>query len=102
MKVQKFHWDSHKQYLYEYEIPDEEILRKVENLDTFVKMINNGDTSGGARHVTNLLKKYESVRCYVSDTYQIPLDHDSLKWTTSCFKAGKECLDPEGELLEYA
>ena len=93
MKVQKFQWESHRQYLYEYDIPDEEILTEFESLEEFVRSTDNDPFN-------DFLKNYESDRCYVSDTYQIPLDESSLRWETSCFKAGKECLDPDGELLE--
>jgi len=93
MKVQKFYWDSRKQYLYEYDIPDEEILTEFESLEEFVKLTDSDSFN-------DFLKDYESDRCYVSDTYQIPLDENSLRWETSCFKAGNECLDPAGELLE--
>lgn len=93
MKVQKFHWDSHRQYLYEYDIPDEEILTEFESLEEFVRSTDNDPFN-------DFVNNFESVRCYVSDAYQIPLDESSLRWETSCFKAGKECLDPAGELLE--
>ena len=56
MKVQKFHWDSHRQYLYEYDIPDEEILTEFESLEEFVRSTDNDPFN-------DFLKNYESDRC---------------------------------------
>jgi len=95
MKIQKFHWDSHKQYLYEYDIPDEEILNEFGSTEEFLKLTDSDPFN-------DFVDNFESVQCYVSDTYQIEFDENMLRWETSCFKAGKDCLDPEGELLIYA
>ena len=93
MKVQKLHWDSNKQFIYEYDIPDEEILNRFGSFDLFKNLVDAEDL------FCQFLKNYESDRCYVSDTYQIPSFDDNSTWETSCHKIDNDCINPKGELL---
>ena len=89
MKVQRVEWHSY-QLVYEYDIPDDEIREKYNDLETFKEAIASDDEDFDDAYEF-IMNEQDPIQCYEWQYSQIKGGYET-DWYTD-----DECIDPRGE-----
>ena len=89
MKVQRVEWHSY-QLVYEYDIPDDEIKEKYNDLETFKEAISSDDEDFDDAYEF-IMNEQDPIQCYEWQYSQIKGGYET-DWYTD-----DECIDPRGE-----
>ena len=89
MKVQRVEWHSY-QLVYEYDIPDDEIKDKYNDLNTFSEAISSDDEDFDDAYEF-VMDNYDPEECYEWQYSQIKGGYETE------FHTGDDCIEPKGE-----
>ena len=89
MKVQRVEWHSY-QLVYEYDIPDEEIVEKFGDVESFEEKLASDDEYFDEAYEF-MMEEQDPIECYKWEYSQIKGGYET-EWFT-----GEDCLEPRGE-----
>ena len=89
MKVQRVEWHSY-QLVYEYDIPDEEIVEKFGDVESFEEKLASDDEDFDEAY-EYVMEEQDPDECYKWEYSQIKGGYET-EWFTC-----EDCLEPRGE-----
>ena len=89
MKVQRVEWHSY-QLVYEYDIPDEEIVEKFGDVESFEEKLASDEEDFDEAY-EYVMEEQDPDECYKWEYSQIKGGYET-EWFT-----GEDCLEPRGE-----
>ena len=89
MKVQRVEWHSY-QLVYEYDIPDEDIIQEFGDKETFKEKLASDDEDFDEAHEF-IVEINDPVECYKWEYSQIKGGYETE------FHADEDCITPRGE-----